>query len=1026
MSVSWPVRSSNSSHTSVIILFLSLRTTSLPFTLFHHVGEKNLFRCIVFARRNPFDMRQSARLLLRSVLVVYLRSPNKLTVIAMFKSAFRQSPFTLVPLSLLLFGCGTQQNGSQLTIRPGMRGLVHGGQQPIIGATIQLYSVGTTADGAASTPLLSPAPVTDANGNFNISGTYSCPSSSSLVYIAAGGGNPGLTSGTNNTAISLMAALGPCGNLTASTYIFINELTTLAAVYPLAPYMASASAVGSSSTDAPALANAFTLASEFVNTANGAAPGTGVLAGTIVPVAQINTIGDIFAPCIDSAGGTAGDGTACGNLFALTTLTGSTPPTNTVNALLNLANNPAWNTASLFSLIPADAPFQPTQPQTPPDLSVRLTVPSGFTASPSALNFPATRIGVLSTSAPLTVTFTNNTATPVGIDIASILNSSPTASGADPYDFRPAFSTSPLEACPTPVLPGATCSVQLTFSPLATGARSAYLVVNNTSANPEIWIPLTGEGLEAGAGPATLSPGLSFTAPGSPMSTTLTNLGTLALTIDSISISNDPTSGQPAFTQTNNCGPSLAPQATCTFAVTALSTTQAYSTGVLTVGDDAAAGPQTAGLSYSNGFVGQVLVNFGSRSVGTQGMGTFSFEPPGYPAGVNTLSLTGPDATDFSFQSGSSSQSSTCNTSRLGPICGGSIYFTPSAQGMRAATLVVNGTPYAGFIGVGLPAGLHFSMSPTSIDFGSVFIGQTSPSSGGVTIVNTGTATLTLNTPVLSGPNSSDFNAVSNCSSLPPNGTCSVSITASPTQPTNRFATFTLSDSTGTAQQTASLRVLGVNPAPVANPNTLAFAYTPSGSVSAPQSFTVTSYNNDPVTVTIGDAQFVPFFFTQGSSCTSTPCQISVAFAPTAATIALADGGNSYDEIFVTDLFSGQAAVVNVSGINQPPPVLSLSLSPGSLTFPLQSVGTTSTAQTITLTNTGNQALVNVQATLSGTDPGDYLLTNNCQSTVAVGANCNMVVTFFPTATGTREASVYIVSNAASSPDTVPLTGTAQ
>jgi hypothetical protein len=971
-------------------------------------------------------MRQSARLGPRSVLVVYLRSPNKLTVIAMFKSAFRPSPFTLLPLSLLLFGCGTQQNGSQLTIRPGMRGLVHGGQQPIIGATIQLYSVGATADGAASTPLLSPAPVTDANGNFNISGTYSCPSSSSLVYIVASGGNPGLASGTNNAAISLMAALGPCGSLTASTYIFINELTTLAAVYSLAPYMASSSAVGSSSTDAAALANAFTLASEFVNTANGAAPGTGVPVGTIVPVAQINTIGDIFAPCIDSAGGTAGDGTACGNLFALTTLTGSTPPTNTVNALLNLANNPAWNTASLFSLIPADAPFQPTQPQTPPDLSVRLTVPSGFTASPSALNFPATRIGVASTSAPLTVTFTNNTATPVGIDIADILNSSPTVSGADPYDFRPANFSTGLEACPTPVLQGATCSVQLTFSPLATGARSAYLVVNNTSANPEIWIPLTGEGLEASAGPAALSPiGLGFTAPGSPMSTTLTNLGTLALTIDSISISNDPTSGQPAFTQTNNCGPSLAPQGTCTIAVSALSTTQEYSTGVLTVGDDAVAGPQTASLYYSNGFTGEVLVNFGSRSVGTQGSGVFSFEPPGYPAGLNTLSLTGPDATDFSFQSSSSSQSSSCTTSRLGPICGGSIYFTPSALGLRSATLNVNGSPVGGIIGVGLSAGLHFSMSPASIDFGTVSIGQTSTGSG-VSIVNIGTVALTFNAPVLSGPNASDFTLASTCSSLPPNGTCGVGITASPTQPTNRFATLTLSDSTGTVQQTTSLRVLGVNPAPVANPNTLAFAYTPSGSVSAPQSFTVTSYNKDPVTVTIGDAQFVPFFFTQGSSCTSTPCQISVAFAPTAATIALADGGNSYDEIFVTDLFSGQAAVVNVSGINQPPPVLSLSLSPGSLTFPLQSVGTTSTAQTITLTNTGNQALVNVQATLSGTDPGDYLLTNNCQSTVAVGANCNMVVTFFPTATGTREASVYIVSNAASSPDTVPLTGTAQ
>jgi hypothetical protein len=95
-----------------------------------------------------------------------------------------------------------------------------------------------------------------------------------------------------------------------------------------------------------------------------------------------------------------------------------------------------------------------------------------------------------------------------------------------------------------------------------------------------------------------------------------------------------------------------------------------HSSGFLTVADDAAAGPQTVALSYSNGFTGGILFNFGSRSVGTQGREVVSVEPPGYPAGTNTLSLTGPDATDFSFLSGSSSQSSTCTNSRLSPIAG--------------------------------------------------------------------------------------------------------------------------------------------------------------------------------------------------------------------------------------------------------------------------------------------------------------------------------------------------------------------
>ena len=479
----------------------------------------------------------------------------------MFKSA-RRSLLTLLPLSLLLSGCGSQRNTPQLIVPAGRHGLVHGGQQPVTGATIQLYSVGTTADGSPATPLLSPAPVTDANGGFNISGTFTCPSPSSLVYIVATGGNPGLAPGSNNAALSMMAALGPCGNLSASTFIFIDELTTVGAVYALAPYMTSPSAVGAAPADAAALTDAFTLASEFVNTTTGTAPGTGVPTGTIVPVAQINTIGNILAACINSAGGTAGDSTTCGTLFSLTTPTGLTPATDTATALLHLANNPTLNTASLYALSPSFAPFQPSQPQTPPDFSVRLTVPSGFTASTAELDFAATRVsyGSAPASPPLTVTFTNNTAVPVGVDITNILSMSPTASGADPYDFRIANFSSGLQACPLPVLPGATCSISLDFIPLATGPRSAYLAVNNTSSNSVIWILLTGVGLEANAGPAALNPSaLGFNASGSPMTTTLTNSGTLPLTIDGISISNDPTSGQPAFTQSNNCGSSLAP-----------------------------------------------------------------------------------------------------------------------------------------------------------------------------------------------------------------------------------------------------------------------------------------------------------------------------------------------------------------------------------------------------------------------------------------------------------------------------------
>jgi hypothetical protein len=918
----------------------------------------------------------------------------------------------------------------------GRHGLVHGGQQPVTGATIQLYAVGTTGDGSASTPLLSPTPVTDAQGAFNISGTYTCPSPSSLVYIVASGGNPGLAPGTNNAALSLMAALGPCSNLSPSTFILINELTTVAEVYALAPYMTSPSAIGSAPSDAAALAGAFTLASQFANTTTGTTPGTGVPAGTTVPVEQINTIGNIIASCINSAGGVSGDNTPCGTLFSLTTPTGLTPATNTATALLHLANDPTLNTASLYNLVTPGAPFQPSQPQVPADLSVRLTVPSGFTVSPAEIDFPATRLRA--GSAPLSFTFTNNTAAPVGISY-----SSSNISGANPYDFAlsspPPLSTNP-QNCPIPVMPGATCTIWFVFRPSDTGARSAYFTITNSSANPVISLLMTGTGLEAGAGPASLSPSsLSFTAAGTPMNATLTNSGTMPLTIDGISISNDPTSGQPAFTQTNNCGASLASQATCTIAITALSTTQPYPTGTLTVADDAAAGPQSIPLSYSNGFIGPLRIDFGSRSIGTQGTSGFSFQPPGLPpGGTYALALTGAAAADFSFSPSSSSQTTTCSASRLSPNCNAIVYFTPSTLGQRIATLTVNGTPDGGIVGIGLSPGLHFSGGPGSLNFGSVVVGQSS-SVMGIGITNIGSVPITWNAPVLTGPNASDFSVVSTCpASLAPNALCSVNLTASPTQPTNRFATLTLTDSTGTLQQVTSLAVFGQNPGPVANPTTIAFGYTLLGTTSPPQSFTATGFNNGPVTVQLADSSgrvvdssSSPFVITQGSSCSSTPCKVSVVFAPTVTNTAATDLYNSSGGVLISDLFSSQITFVPLSGLHDlatPPPPTTVSTSPNSLTFDPQTVGTISSGQTLTITNTGNQ-IADVAILITGANPGDYVLSNPCTQLAASGQGfntCTFFVQFSPTATGTRTANVQIISNNIFSPDLISLTGTGQ
>jgi hypothetical protein len=701
---------------------------------------------------------------------------------------------------------------------------------------------------------------------------------------------------------------------------------------------------------------------------------------------------------------------------------------DTITALLSLAQNPGLNTVSLYSLAATNGPFQPSDVLTPPDLAVRLASPGGLTVSTTVLNFPATL--VWGTSATRTVSFTNNTATPIGIDLPATVADSAAIGGANPGDFQNAGGAQ--YSCTTPIMPGATCTVSLDFAPkTATGARSAYLIVNNTSANPVIGIPLTGEALEANAGPASLSStSVNLTASGTPTNVTLTNSGSTSLTVDSISIGSDPTSGQPAFTETDNCVGTVAAHSSCIIGVSAISTTQLYSTGVLTVSDDASSGPQTLSLSYSNGFSGPVLIDFGSRSIGVLEAGADDEIGGGLNETLN-FSVGGPAAADYTISGPAS-----CEITRQSPTCGVAVNFTPTALGERIASLLINGSPYGGLIGVGLPTGIQFSVySPplylntktiSSVAFSPVNVGQSSAATT-LTIVNTGTLAMTLNAPALSGPNASDFGVASQCtSSIAPGGACNITVTATPTQPTFRTATLTLTDSTAAAQQTLPLSVLGLNAAPVASPNTLNFYSTPAGTVSASQSFTVTSNNNDPVTVTIEDGEYLPFVLTGEKSCAQTPCQIQVAFAPTQT---IGSSGTSYANVLVEDLFSGMAAVVNISGTTQPPPpVYSLDVSPTSLTFAAQTVGTTSAGQTLTVTNTGNQPAT---FSLSTTGITDYVIVNSCGATIPVGTNCSVSVAFKPTAVGSRPGSVPFSSNAyffgsLPSPYFVEFTGTGQ
>jgi hypothetical protein len=87
-------------------------------------------------------------------------------------------------------------------------------------------------------------------------------------------------------------------------------------------------------------------------------------------------------------------------------------------------------------------------------------------------------------------------------------------------------------------------------------------------------------------------------------------------------------------------------------------------------------------------------------------------------------------------------------------------------------------------------------------------------------------------------------------------------------------------------------------------------------------------------------------------------------------------------------------------------------------------MNTTSAAQSVTLSNTGNASLSISGISLIGENTGDFAQTNNCGSSVAAGANCTIGLTFTPVATGARNAILAVADNAADSPQIVSLAGT--
>ena len=186
------------------------------------------------------------------------------------------------------------------------------------------------------------------------------------------------------------------------------------------------------------------------------------------------------------------------------------------------------------------------------------------------------------------------------------------------------------------------------------------------------------------------------------------------------------------------------------------------------------------------------------------------------------------------------------------------------------------------------------------------------------------------------------------------------------------------------------------------------------GTTSAAKTATLT--NTGSVSLTITSIQ-TSGDFAQNNNCggslaAGTNCTINVTFTPTAM-------GSRTGTLSVNDDATPSPQTVSLSGSGT-----IVSLSPSTLSFGNVSFGIASAPQSITLTNVGASTLKVTGVGITGTNAGDFTQSNTCGSSVAANTSCTLTVTFKPTATGSRRATLNVSDNGGASPQGVSLSGT--
>ena len=615
-------------------------------------------------------------------------------------------------------------------------------------------------------------------------------------------------------------------------------------------------------------------------------------------------------------------------------------------------------------------------------------------ATPNSVAFGDVEVGTSSTQ---TVTI-NNTGT------SNLTFSQAAVSGAGFTVTGPTF--------PLTLSAGQSSSFILQFAPTVTGTATGTVSLDSNASNSPTSVALKGNGVkhQLSITPSSVSFGNVTVGAANTQSITLTNSGTANLNITQGSITGT------GFGMSGLVFPfSLVPGQSSTLNAQFAPTAPGSAVGNISISSNAHNSPTVASLA-GNGTqpalsLSPTSVSFGNVAVGGNATGSLTLTDTGNAA----LVLTAANISGVGYSLTGLSLPWTLGPGQSGTL---TVQFSPSTCGTASGSLsLLSNAPGSPLLvplsGSGVSQSSVLSVSPTSLDFGTVLTGGISTQN--LTLSNTGTSSYTISQIAASG---SGFSAsgLSLPATLAGGQTASLSVTFAPTVAGSVTGAVTITSTASNTPVTVTLAGNATTPQPqiTISPTSINFGNINVGQ-SNTQSITVSNPGNAVLNITQATAsgtafglsgQTLPLAINPGQSAVWT-----ASFSPTS--VASYSGS-----ISIASNAAGSPATIALSGAGVQG---TLTASPSSFNFGNILVGSSGT-QTLTLSNSGTASVTISAASASGT--GFSITGLTVPLTLAAGQNTTFTAQFAPSATGSANGSASVTSNASGSLLTIALSGT--